>query len=99
MGPQDREIINKNFNDLHQQKKRQWTESPILFGYPVFVVWKTVHFPNKPFMRKRRVVVDIRKLNKISESDAYPMPFQSNVISAVQRTKYITVVDCAGFFH
>ena len=46
-------------------------------------------------MRKGRVVVDIRGLNKISESDAYPMPFQLNVISAVQGAKYITVVDCA----
>ena len=77
----------------------QCTENPILFGYPVFVVWKTVHFPNKPFIRKRRVVVDIRGLNKISESDVYPMPFQSNVISAVQGAKYIIVVDCTGFFH
>ena len=77
----------------------QWTEGPILFGYPVLVVWKTVHLPNKPFIRKKRVVVDIRGLNKISKNDAYPMPFQSNVISAVQGAKYITVVDCAGFFY
>ena len=99
VGPQDREIIDRKFNDLHQQKKMQWTENPIQFGYLVFVVWKTVHLPGKPPMRKRRVVVDIRKLNKIAESDAYPMPFQSNIISAVQGSKYITVIDCAGFFH
>jgi hypothetical protein len=58
-----------------------------------------VHLMGKPPMRRGRVVIDIRGLNKISEHDAYPMPLQSDILSKAQGCPYISVMDCAVFFH
>lgn len=49
--------------------------------------------------RKSRAVVDIRGLNKIAERDAYPLPLQGDIISAVRGCHYITVVDSADSFY
>ena len=98
-GFQNRAIIDKEFDGLHRQGKMQWTKSFTKYGYPVFVVWRTVHFPSKLLERKGKVVVDIRGLNKITESDVYFMPLQSDIISAVQRINYIIIINCVAFFH
>jgi len=50
-------------------------------------------------VRKGRVVVDIRGLNKITIKDAYPLPNMSDIIAAVSECPYITVVDALAFFH
>jgi len=85
---------------MHVQSKMHWTKENTPFGYPVFVVWKTVYEgPEKNPIRKGRVVVDIRGLNKITEVDSYPIPLQGDIISAVRGAQYISTVDCTGFFH
>ena len=99
VGFQNRTVIDKEFDEFHRQNKMQWTKSPTKYGYPVFVIWRTVHLPGKTPERKRKIVVNIRGLNKITESDVYLMPLQSDIISAVQNASYITVIDCAAFFH
>ena len=99
VGFQDRTVIDKKFDEFHRQNKMQWTKSPTKYEYPVFVIWRTVHFPGKPPERKKKVVVNIRGLNKITENDAYLMPLQLEIISAVQGANYITVINCAAFFH
>ena len=99
VGPQDRTIIDKEFDELNRQRKMQWTKGFTKYKYPVFIVWRTVNLLGKQPERKGKVVVDIRGLNKITESDAYPMFLQSDIISAVQGASYITVVNCAAFFH
>jgi hypothetical protein len=43
--------------------------------------------------------VDIRTLNQVTVTDAYPMPLQSEVINAIRGARYISVVDAKGFFH
>ena len=99
VGFHNRTVIDGEFDKLHRQSKMQWTKGPTKYGYPVFVIWKTVHFLSKTFERKRKIVVDIRGLNKITESDVYFMLLQSDIISAVQNASYITVINCAAFFH
>lgn len=92
--------ISSTKNDkLHQEGKSSWTTEATPHGYPVFVVWRTIYHPGREPERKGRVVVDIRGLNKIAQPDSYPMQQQSNITSAVQGCKYITTVDCSGFFH
>ncbi|SLM41263.1 probable transposable element [Lasallia pustulata] len=49
--------------------------------------------------KKGRVVVDIRGLKKITTTDAYLIPLQSEIISAVHGSKFISTMDCTGFFH
>lgn len=50
-------------------------------------------------MRKGCVVIDVRGLNSISTTDAYPLPLQSDITSAVSACPYITVIDALGFFY
>ena len=49
--------------------------------------------------RKRRVVVDIRGLNQITQTDAYPMPSQSDIIAAVAECSHISIVDAQRYFY
>jgi hypothetical protein len=49
--------------------------------------------------RKKRVVINIRDLNKIVEFDSYSMFFQTNIINAVTDAKYISMIDAAAFFY
>ena len=99
LGPADREFVDKEFNKLHDQGRMEFTKQPTPFGWPVFVVWRTIEQPGRPPERKGRVVVDIRGLNKITVTDSYPLPLQSDITALVAGCRYITVVDAAGFFH
>lgn len=53
--PDDRKLIDKIFNLLHEQGKMEWSTDPTQYGSPVFVIWQTL--PSGE--RKRRVVTDI----------------------------------------
>ena len=99
LGLEDRAVVDKEFDAMHKSGKMEWTTKPTPFAYPVFVVWRTIHLPGKTPERKGRVVIDIRGLNKLSEFDAYPIPLQADVTSAIQGCTYISVMDGAGFFH
>ena len=70
LGPKDREVVDATHDKLHAQGRMRWTTEPTPFGFPVFVVWRNTD-ENK---RKGRVVVDIHGLNKVTTTDAYPMP-------------------------
>ena len=95
LGEKDRKVIDKTFDELHDQGRLEWTAESTPFSYPVFVVWRTL--PNGE--RKGRAVVDIRKLNEITQPDTYPLPLQSDIIATVSGCQYITVIDCASFFY
>lgn len=66
----DRAKLNKTFDKLYKQGKIEFSKQPTEFAYPVFIVWRTLPDGTK----KGRVVVDIRSLNAIIESDSYPLP-------------------------
>ena len=92
-------FIDKKFDALHEQNKMSWTTKFTSYVFSVFVVWHTVHLSGKESLRKGRVVIDIKNLNKITKFDAYSMLLQSNIISAMQDCKFISIMDCATFFH
>ena len=94
VGQKDREVIDATFDKLHDQGKMSWSKQPTPFSYPVFVVWK-----DTPNGRKGRVVVDIRELNKITETDTYPLPLQSEIISLLLGYAYLSTIDAVGWFH
>jgi len=79
LGTKDRKVVDKTFNKLHEQDRMSWTTTSTPFSYPVFVVWKTLPLGE----RKGRAVVDIRRLNQISQTDSYPLPLQTDIIAAV----------------
>lgn len=99
LGDEDRKKIDKEFDALHENGKMEWSTKPTPYAYPVFVVWHMMHLPGKPPTRRARMIIDIRGLNKISKFDAYPMPLQADIISSLQGCQFISLMDCAIFFH
>ena len=96
VGQQDWELIDKIFDKLHEQNHLEWTKMTTSFTYPCFVVWKIM---KESDIRKECVVMNIRALNKIIMSDVYSVSLQTDILAAVQGTKYISTVDCASFFY
>lgn len=94
MGVEDREVADKTLDPMHKVKKLEWMKKPTPIACPLFVVWKTVKG-----IRKSRVVVDLRPLNKLTIPDIYPIPSQEEIISGLQGKKILSVFDLKGFFH
>ena len=95
LGIRDREVIDKVFNELHEQGRLEWTKESTPFSFPVFVVWKTL-VDGKP---KGRPVVDVRRFNELLVRDAYPVPLQQDVIDMLTGCLYISVMDATSFFY
>ena len=94
LGSKDKEVIDKEFDKLHDQDCMEWTTTATSFSFPCFVAWKTTSEG-----RKGRVVVNIRALNKITMPDAYPVPLQVEILAAIWNAEYISTVDKASFFY
>lgn len=96
----DKDIVDELFDDLHKKKKMKWSDRLSPFGFPVFVTWRNVYDSKiGQIIRKPRVVVDIRGLNKLAIPDSYPLPRQEDIINATKGAKYITVSDASLFFY
>ena len=95
---QDREIINKEFDKLHEQGKLRWIIEIILYDFSVFVVWRTIH-TSEELIRKGRVIIDIRDFNKVIVSDDYSMFLQIDIINLINDCLYISVMNRASYFH
>ena len=92
--PKDREVIDEAFDKLHSQGRMEWTATATPFFFPCFMIWKET---SKGF--KGRVVVDIRALNKITVSDAYSVPFQSEILALLRDVIHISIIDAVAFFY
>ncbi len=92
-------VIDKEFNVLHVLRKTKWASEFASYVYSVFVIWTTTHLMKKSSIRREKIIVDIRDLNKISEHDAYFMILQFDILSKVQRCSYISVMNYITFFH
>ena len=90
----DRSFIDAIFDKLHQQSKLHWTIQFISFSYSVFVVWRDTSAD-----QKRRVIIDIRDLNDIIESDSYSLSLQSDIIAKIVDSFYISIIDVVDWFH
>ena len=90
----NRNFIDAIFDKLHQQDKLHWTIQSISFSYSTFVVWRDT-FTNQ----KKRVVINIRNLNDIIESDSYSLSLQSDIIAEIADSSYISIIDVVSWFH
>ena len=95
---QNREIINKKFDKLHEQNKLRWITEIIFYDFSIFVVWRTIH-TSEESVRKNRVIIDIRDLNKVIVSDDYSMFLQTNIINLINDCSYISVMNGVSYFH
>ena len=91
----DRELIDKTFDELHVVDKMFWINEFTLFFYSMFCVWKL----NVDNQRKKRIVIDIRDLNVITQSNVYFLSLQSEIIVVVRHCNYISIIDCFVFFY
>ena len=90
----DRELMNKIFDELHEQKRMSWTNVFIFFNYSIFCVWKK----NVVDESKNRMIVNIRDLNVIIVSNAYSLFLQFDIIIVVRDCFYISLIDASIFF-
>ncbi len=88
-------LVDETFDEMQRLGRLKYTTSHTPFSFPVFMVYKT----NAKGERKGRAVVDIRKLNDLVVSDAYPLPLQSNIIASIQGCTNLAVLDAASFFY
>jgi hypothetical protein len=98
LGHEENEVVRTVFGKMREQGKMEYTSKPTPFGFPVFVVWKVTVVDG---VRKRvgRPVVDIRPVNGMAVKDSYPLPLQSDIITALLGCRYITVIDAVSFFY
>jgi hypothetical protein len=90
----DKKLVDQTFDDLQDKERLKFITKFTSFSYLVFVVWKNVNDK-----KKKRVVVNIRDLNAIILFDAYSLFLQFDVISAVKRCHFLSIIDCASFFY
>ena len=94
LSARDKNVIDTTFNELQNQNKLSYTTKATSFNLSCFVVWK-----ESVEKKKKRVVMNIRKLNAVLQSNAYSISLQFEILQAVQNCIYIFVIDCAVFFY
>ena len=66
--PVSQRDIDKTFDEVHAQGKMTRPSLPTVYSYACFVAWREVNG-----VKKGRVLIDIRSLNRITENDRYPL--------------------------
>ena len=90
----NRTIIDVIFDKMHKKNKMTWIIQFTSFSFSTFVIWKDIFNDVK-----KRVVMNIRELNKITLTNSYSLSLQSNIISAIIDYEYINIVDVVNWFH
>jgi len=62
---------------------------------PIFAIPKKEDASGK---KKRRIVVDFRKLNEVTVGDSFPLPVISEILDRLGNYKYFSIIDCASGF-
>ena len=94
LNTRNKELIDVIFDKLHEFDKLNWIEKFTSFNYFVFCVWKNINDE-----KKKRIIVDIRRLNVIIQFDVYSFSLQIEMIFVVFECQYIIVIDCSTFFY
>lgn len=94
----NQKFVNEIFDKFYDQNKMNWFNQFTSFDYSVFVIWKTI-IKNDKIIRKKRVVVNIRDLNQIIQTNAYFMSSQTNIIAIVTDCIHISIVDVQKYFY
>ena len=94
LNAKNKKLIDKIFDDLYRTDRMFWINQSTSFFYFCFCVWKNVDDE-----KKNRVIIDIRNLNVITQSDAYSLSLQTDIIIAMRNCDYISIIDCSAFFY
>jgi hypothetical protein len=77
--PRAKQAINETF-DENTRLSRMGPAAHSPYSLLIFVVYK---YTPEGAVKKARLVVDLRPLNDIAESDAYPLPLQEDILAAL----------------
>ena len=94
----NRKLIDEIFDKLYVQDRMKYTSQFIFHDYFVFAIWRIV-LKFHESKRKKRIVVNICDLNKITITNFYFMLFQIDIIFFVTNCRYILIFDIVDFFH
>ena len=94
----NRQFVNDVFDKLYKQERIKYINQSTFYEYPIFVIWRIV-FGFNELKRKKRVIIDIKELNKIIIIDSYSMFLQFNITLFVIDCRYISVFDATEFFY
>ena len=86
--------INKQMTEMLDKKIIEPSDSP--YNSPVWVVPKKIDASGK---QKWRIVIDFRKLNELTDQDAYPLPDIDDILSQLGNAKYFSALDLSSGFH
>ena len=90
----NRTIIDVIFDKMHKKDKMTWVIQFTFFNFSTFVIWRNIVNDVK-----KRVIMNIRDLNKITLTNFYSLSLQSNIINAITDYEYINIVDDVNWFH
>lgn len=79
LGNNSRRLVDNTFDKMHKQRRLKLITDPILFSFPVFIVWKI----DAQGKKKGCTVIDIWKLNELVLPDFYTFPLQAKIIANV----------------
>ncbi|CAD6230785.1 GSCOCG00012199001-RA-CDS [Cotesia congregata] len=92
--PEHREEIARQVENLEKQGIIRKSNSPC--NSPLWTVPKK---SNDPSIKKYRMVIDFRQLNKITRGDAYPLPLIIDILDQLGDANFFSVFDLAMGFH
>ena len=72
----------KEIDELLESRKIEPSQSP--WSSPIVMVTSG---------RKRRMVIDFRKVNAVAKKDAYPLPYIVAILEKLRTAKYISTVN------
>lgn len=89
MSPQKLKIIHQHVDDLIEKDHIEASNSP--WSSPALLVAKKNN--------EHRMVVDYRKLNKVSIPCAFPLPYMRDIFSKLKDAYYLSGLDLLSGFH
>lgn len=95
LGVEAKHLVDEIFDKMQRFGRLKYTISHIFFSFSVFIIYKI----NAKEEAKRRVIVNIRKLNNLVIADAYPLSLQLDIIANVQECTNLAVLDTILFFY
>lgn len=89
-----KEEIEKQMKEMLDKRIIEPSDSP--YNSPVWVVPKKLDASGK---QKWRIVIDFRKLNELTDQDAYPLPQIDDILSQLGNAKFFSALDLSSGFH
>lgn len=89
-----RQEVENQVNEMLKKEIIEISDSP--YNSPVWVVPKKLDASGK---QKWRVVIDFRKLNELTDQDAYPLPDIDDILSQLGNAKFFSALDLSSGFH